>query len=76
MFGVTHCIYFNCLLNGSNHLDEADRRPMDICPVDLRKLQFSVGFDVTKRYEELTRFYEEVGFDDEARWTKSRLGSN
>lgn len=38
-FGVHHCIYYECLMNGSNHLDEADARPMELCPADLRKMQ-------------------------------------
>ena len=46
MFGLTHCTFFNCLMNGSNHLAESDRRPLHLCPVCLRKLQWSVGFDV------------------------------
>jgi archaemetzincin len=28
MFGIQHCVFFNCLMNGSNHLDESDRRPL------------------------------------------------
>src|SRR5438105_9079593 len=44
MFGLAHCTYFNCLMNGSNHLVEADRRPLHLCPVCLRKLQWSIGF--------------------------------
>ena len=24
MFGLRHCIYFKCVLNGSNHLKESD----------------------------------------------------
>jgi len=39
MFGIEHCIYFHCLMNGSNHLEESDARPMHLCPVDLRKLK-------------------------------------
>jgi archaemetzincin len=26
IFGLAHCIYFSCLMNGSNHLAESDRR--------------------------------------------------
>jgi archaemetzincin len=37
MFGLTHCIYFHCVMNGSNHLRESDRRPLHLCPVCLRK---------------------------------------
>lgn len=35
---------------GSNHLAEADARPFHVCPMDLRKLQWSIGFDVIERY--------------------------
>lgn len=39
MFGLKHCIWMQCLMNGSNHLEESDRRPPHLCPVCLRKLQ-------------------------------------
>ncbi len=73
MFGLAHCIYFHCVMNGSNHLQESDRRPLHLCPVCLRKLQFSVGFDVVKRYENLAKFDERAGFADEAAWLARRL---
>src|SRR5213080_3950933 len=73
MFGLAHCIYFSCLMNGSNHLQESDRCPLHLCPVCLRKLQFSVGFDVVKRYQALAQFDEQAGLDDEARWLLSRV---
>ena len=73
MFGLTHCIYFECVLNGSNHLAESDARPSHLCPVCLRKLQHSIGFDVISRYGNLFRFYKKVGFDDEAKWITGRL---
>ena len=73
MFGLKHCIYFKCILNGSNHLKESDARPMHLCPVCLRKLQHSIGFDVVSRFCNLFRLYQKVGFDDEAEWTANRL---
>jgi archaemetzincin len=73
MFGLQHCIYFRCVFNGSNHLAESDARPQHECPVDLHKLQHSLGFDVARRYAGLLRFYRKAGFDDEAAWTKARL---
>lgn len=80
MFGNQHCIFFNCLMNGSNHLSESDSQPIHLCPVDLRKLQHSVGFNIAERYQRLERFYKTVGLTDEARWVKRRLptitGSN
>jgi archaemetzincin len=73
MFGIAHCTFFHCLMNGSNHLAESDARPLHLCPVDLRKLYESVGFDIIERYERLQDFYEQVGFEDEAQWVSRRL---
>lgn len=73
MFSLAHCIFFRCVLNGSNHLQESDSRPLSVCPVCLRKLQFSIGFDVVDRYHRLLRFYRKIRFDDEARWVANRL---
>jgi archaemetzincin len=73
MFSLTHCIYFQCVLNGSNHLEESDSRPISLCPVCLRKLQASIGFDVADRYRRLLQFYERKGFGPEARWVSKRL---
>jgi len=73
MFGLLHCVWFRCVFNGSNHLAESDGRPLHACPADLRKLHYSIGFDVAGRYAELYRFYRRAGCDDEAAWTKQRL---
>ncbi len=73
MFGLTHCIYFKCSLNGSNHLKESDSRPMHLCPVCLRKLQYSIGFDVVSRYHNILQFYRNVGFKEEVQWIIKRL---
>lgn len=50
IFGLRHCQWLACLMQGSNHLEEADRRPLDLCPVCLRKLQSAVGFRLRDRY--------------------------
>jgi archaemetzincin len=75
MFGLAHCTYFNCLMNGSNHLLESDRRPLHLCPVCLRKLQWSIGFDVLKRYTELERVNRANSFIDEADWLSRRINT-
>ena len=73
MFGLRHCIYFKCVVNGSNHLKESDSRPLHLCPVCLRKLQHSIGFDVVDRYRNLLRFYQKIDFDKDAQWITTRL---
>jgi archaemetzincin len=73
MFGIEHCVFFRCLMNGSNHLAESDVRPMHYCPVDLRKLHDSVGFDMVERYQKLEEFSRAAGFADEADWVRRQV---
>jgi archaemetzincin len=73
MFSLAHCIYFKCVMNGSNHLQESDSRPLSLCPVCLCKLQSSIGFDVATRYHRLQQFYSNVGFIFEQDWVTGRL---
>ena len=50
MFGLQHCYYFECALNESSSIAEAERQPLFLCPVCLRKLHKVLKFDITKRY--------------------------
>jgi archaemetzincin len=38
LFGLRNCTFFLCNLNGFNTMDEFDKRPLEVCPVCLRKL--------------------------------------
>jgi archaemetzincin len=73
MFSLAHCIYFKCVMNGSNHLQESDSRPLSLCPVCLRKLQSSIQFDLAVRYHRLKQFYRNIGFISEQDWVTRRL---
>ena len=57
MFGLKHCVYFTCLMNGSNHAEESDRKLTFLCPVCLRKIQDAVKFDFIARYKGLLTFF-------------------
>ena len=73
MFGIEHCVWFHCLMNGSNHLAESDARPLHLCPVDLRKLQWCIGFEVVERYRRLLDFDRQAGFEDDAHWLEKQI---
>ena len=73
MFGITHCIWYRCIMNGSNHLAETDARPMHLCAADLHKLHWSIRFDVVERYRRLRDLCTEGGFEDEAPWLDAQL---
>jgi len=66
MFGLQHCIFFECNMNGSNHLGESDQRPVWLCPVCLKKLQWAGHFDVMDRYKRLEKLSGKLGFNKEA----------
>lgn len=73
LLGIGHCIYYDCCMNGSGHLEEDIRQSMHLCPVDLRKLQILCGIDVIQRYEKLLNFFREFKFKEEEEWIRKRL---
>jgi archaemetzincin len=73
MFGLKHCIYFNCVLNGSNSLAETDAQTLQLCPICLRKLQHSTGFDPVSRYQQLAHFYQREKLRPEEMWCERQL---
>jgi len=75
MFGIEHCCYFSCPMNGSNNLEESDSRPIFLCPMDLHKLQYRIGFNVIERYNSLEVFFKkyEILFPEELDWIQRRL---
>lgn len=58
MFGLEHCVYFSCLMNGRNHQEESDKAGSFLCPICLHKLQHAIGFDYIARYEAMLGFYK------------------
>jgi archaemetzincin len=75
MFGINHCIYYRCVMNGSNHLEEGDSQPLHLCPLCLRKLQWAVGFKPADRAAALDRLLQSFGLTDEAGWYASQAAA-
>jgi archaemetzincin len=73
MFGLDHCVHYSCNMNGSNSMAEADTQPSHLCPVCLRKLHYTIGFDPAAYYEGLAEFHERVGMSEEAAFARRRL---
>ena len=73
MFGLRHCVYYQCNMNGSLTLSQSDHSPLRLCPVCLRKLHHNTGFDIAARYRELLRVYEKHGLPEQAQWVSRRL---
>ncbi len=74
LFGLAHCIYHRCVVNGSNHQAESDSRPHHACPVCLRKIQHATGAELERRYRDLAYFFSEhTGWEDEEAWVRRQL---
>ena len=39
-----------------------------LCPICVRKLQYTCGFDLKKRYEDLESTYESIGLEEQKAW--------
>jgi archaemetzincin len=61
MFQLQHCVAWECPMNGCNHQEEADSRPMEPCPHCLAKLMLATGLDPKKRWTELRAAFEAAG---------------
>ncbi len=72
VFGIKHCVFYRCVMNGANSLAESSAAPMHLCPVCLAKLKWNVDFDARRRYQQLSRFYKKVGMVAEANFTAAR----
>lgn len=72
MFGLSHCVFWECVVAGSNHQAESDRRPLHPCPVCSRKLHFATDFDPAAREAALAAVLRKLGITDEAAWSERR----
>lgn len=72
MYGMAHCTHYECLMNGSNNLKEADSQSPHFCPICLRKFAFTTKFDPATRCRSLADFYERHDLDEEALWLRDR----
>ena len=72
VFGLHHCVFYHCTMNGCNCLGEMDRAPIHLCPVCHRKLKWSHRWDSAKRYGELRDFYRKHGLERASAWLDER----
>ncbi|CAF2681708.1 unnamed protein product [Rotaria sp. Silwood2] len=78
LFGVEHCIYYLCLMNGAETEKEMDGQPLYLCPVCLRKMYLASGkekkhFNVIQMYTEISDLCKRFHFKDELAWYENRL---
>lgn len=75
MFSMKHCTKYECLMSGTNHLAETDRRPLDNCPECMAKVAWAMGYEPKERYEQLAEFWRRNGRPDEERRMRQKAAA-
>ncbi|MGH1520082.1 Zn-dependent protease [Chryseobacterium sp. JK1] len=65
MFGISHCLNANCVMNGTNSLSETDYHLARACSLCQRKLSSSIHYNDKKRLLELKNFFEKQHLNTE-----------
>jgi len=65
MFGISHCLNANCVMNGTSSLSETDFHFARACSLCQQKLNSSIHYDPKKRLTELKQFFEKQHLNTE-----------
>ena len=77
MFGLKHCIYYECLMNGLMSAEEQRNGGIRVlCPVCLKKLKQNLKFDTAERFKNLAEVCDELGFAEEANVYKALIAAS
>lgn len=68
MFSIANVKDFKCLLNFHNSIYELQEGQFDLSPRALEKLKFAVGFDYSKRFDDLAKFWTKENNKEEVKY--------
>lgn len=75
MFSMKHCIEYECVMSGTNHLGETDRRPIDVCPECMGKVCWMSKVEPGERYKRLAEFCHKNGLKKDAAEFKKKAAA-
>ena len=64
MLGLSHCTVYRCSMNGVISLSDADRTPLEFCPLCQQKLAWNIGYPASRRAQALEEFYRREGLEN------------
>ena len=73
MFSMLHCTAYECGMCGSNHRQEADRRPIAMCPECMAKVCWATGANPAQRLKRLAAFCQAHGLEAQQRFYEKAL---
>jgi archaemetzincin len=73
MFTLHHCTHAVCTMNGSNSLDESDRKPNRFCSECTEKLAWNLHLDVLGRLRHLQEYFKKHKLDKDLKLIEADL---
>jgi archaemetzincin len=73
MFSMHHCILYECNMDGSNHLEESDAKPLWLCPECFAKVLFATGQDPKESLRKQAAFARKHGLKVEAEFYEKSI---
>lgn len=58
MFSIPNVKDYKCVMNFHNNIDELFQGKFDLSPRALEKLKYAIGFDYSKRFDDLAKFWK------------------
>lgn len=65
MFSIPNVKDFKCVMNFHIGIEELYRGKFDLSPRALEKLKYAIGFDYSKRFDDLAKFWKKEGNKEE-----------
>lgn len=90
MMGLKNCIYFKCSINGFYSMEEFDNKPLEVCPICLRKIytvissrdgKISKNLSTNILYDRWVKMKDSLEdyfigiFEEELDWYRNRIDS-
>jgi archaemetzincin len=73
MFGIPHCIAYECGMNGCNHLEESDRQLLEYCPQCQAKIWWTNHYNPLKRANALLEFAIRENWEEETKYWQQAI---
>lgn len=68
MFGIRHCVHYQCGMNGSNSLDETDDGPLEFCPQCVAKICWASRINPADWFAGLVDFAKKHDLAEQKIW--------
>lgn len=73
MFGLHHCINADCVMNGTNSMEETDRHSIRLCSVCQQKLYSCIKYDNKNRLADLEKYFNRNNLVEEYKLMKKDI---